>query len=98
MNNKFMGVIEHVMESFHDLLIEELESPSGSDSSRVSHHASCECFMMGTPEGHIESIHEEEATPVNNLNDEAEGETAAPPFMRVEQLKARHREIEEAWL
>ena len=46
--------------------------------------------MTGTPEGHVESICEEEATPANNLNDEAEGETAAPPRMRMEQLKAQH--------
>ena len=29
--------------------------------------------MAGTPEGHIESIHEEEATPTNDLDDEVEG-------------------------
>jgi len=27
--------------------------------------------MIGTPKGHIESIHEEEATLTNNLDDEA---------------------------
>ena len=86
------------MESFHDLLIEEPESPLGSDSSRGSHHPSRECFMTGTPEGHIESIHKEEATPTNNLNDKAEGETVAPPHMRVEQLEAQHQGIEEARL
>ena len=89
-NDELMGVIEHVMEYFHDLLIEEPESPSGSDFSRGSHHPSHECFMMGTPDGHVESIYEEEATLVNNLDDEAEGEIAAPPRMRVEQLKAQH--------
>ena len=94
-NNEFVGVIEHVTESLHDLA-EEPGSPSGSDSSRRSHHPSWECFMMGTPEGHVESVSEEEATPANNLGDEAEGETAAPPRMRVEQLKARHPEIKEA--
>ena len=26
--------------------------------------------MVGTPEGHVESIHKEEATPMNDLNDE----------------------------
>ena len=40
--------------------------------------------MIGTPKGHIKSIHEEEATPTNDLDDEAEGETVAPPCMRVE--------------
>ena len=52
--------------------------------------------MMGTPEGHVESIPAEKATPVGNLGDETKGETAAPPCMGVEQLKARQREIEEA--
>ena len=97
-NNESVGVIEQIMESFHDLLTEEPESPSGSNSSRGSHHPSRECFMTSTPEGHIESIHEEEATPTNDLNDKVEGETAAPPHMRVEQLKARHLVLEEAQL
>ena len=83
---------------FHDLFVGESELPYGSDSSRGSHHPSRECFMTGTPEGHIESIHEEEATLTNNLDDEAKGETVAPPRMGVEQLKARQREIEEARL
>ena len=54
--------------------------------------------MAGTPEGHVESIHEEEATPTNDLDDEAEGGTTSPPRMRVEQLKAQHQELEEARL
>jgi hypothetical protein len=97
-NDEFVGVIEHVAKSFHNLLAEEPESPSGSNSSRGSHHPSRECFMTGTPEGHVESVHEEEATPTNNLDHETERETAAPPRMPVEQLKARHRDIEEARL
>ena len=52
--------------------------------------------MAGTPEGYVESIHEEEATLANNLGAEAKGETAAPPCMGLEQLKAQHQEIEEA--
>ena len=52
--------------------------------------------MAGTPEGHIESIHEEEATPTNDLDDEDEGDAGAPPCLQVEQLKARHQELEEA--
>ena len=54
--------------------------------------------MMGTPEGHVESIHEDEASPTNDLDDEAERETVAPPCMWVEQLKAQHQELEEARL
>ena len=72
-NNTFVGVIKHVVESFHDLLVEEPESPSSSNSSRGSHHPSCECFMTGTPKGHVKGIHEEEATPTNDLNDEVKG-------------------------
>ena len=52
--------------------------------------------MMGTPEGHVESIFVEEATLASNLGNETEGETVAPPRMGVEQLKAQKREIEEA--
>ena len=96
MNDELVGMTEYVMESFHDLLVGGTESPSGSDSSRGSHHPSRECFMAGTPKGHIESIHEEEATSLNDLDDEVEWETGAPPSLRVEQLKARHLELEEA--
>ena len=52
--------------------------------------------MIGISKGHVESIHEEEASPTNNLDDEVEGEPGAPPHLRVEQLKAQHRELEEA--
>ena len=54
--------------------------------------------MIGTPEGHIESIPREEATPTNGLDDEAKGETGALPCLQVEQLKARHLKLEEARL
>ena len=39
-------------------------------------------------EGYIESIHEEEATPMNDLDDEAKRDAGAPPRLWVEQLKA----------
>ena len=79
-NDEFMGMTEYIMESFYDLLVEESELPSSSDSSRGSYHPSHECFMAGTPEGHVESIHEEEATPMNSgpashLGGAAEGPT-----------------------
>ena len=89
-NNKFMEMTEYVTESFHDLLVGESGSPSNSDSSRGSHHPSHECFMVGTPEGYVESIHEGEATPTNDFDDEVERDAGAPPRLRVEQLKARH--------
>ena len=63
---------EYVTKSFHDLLAGASESPSSSDSSRGSHHRSRECFVAGTPEGHVESIHEEEATLTNDLDDKVE--------------------------
>ena len=87
-NNEFMGVIEHITESLHGLLAEELGSPSGSDSSRGSHHPSRECFMAGTPEGHVESVSADDATPVGNLDDGTKGGTVAPPHVGVEQLRA----------
>ena len=98
MNDEFVGMTEYVMESFHDLLAGESESPSCSNSSRGSHHPSHECFMIGTLKGHVESINEEEATPINDLDDEVEGETAAPPRLWVEQLRSWHRELEDAQL
>ena len=96
MNNEFMGMIEYVMESFHNLLAGESESPSSSDSSRGSHHPSHEHFMAGTPEGHVESIHVGEATSTNDFNDEVERDAGAPPRLRVEQLKAQPQELAEA--
>ena len=87
---------EYVTGSFHDLLVGETELPSTSDSSRGSHHPSRECFVAATLEGHVESIHEQEATPMDDLDDEVEGDTRALPRLRVEQLKAWHLELEEA--
>jgi len=56
---------------------------SGSNSSRGSHHPSHECFMTGTPKRHVESIHEGDATPTNDLDDEVEGDAGAPPRLQV---------------
>lgn len=57
MNGEFMGMADYVVELFHDLLMVDSKSLSDSDSSRRSHHPSWECFMAGTPDGHVESIH-----------------------------------------
>ena len=81
MNDEFVGITEYVTKTFHDLLAGESESPSSSDSSRGSHHPSRECFMVGTPEGHVKSIHEEEASSTSNLDNEVEGEPRAPPHL-----------------
>ena len=95
-NNEFVGMIESIIESLHSLLMEGPGSDSGSDSSRGSYHPSWECFMVETPEGHIESVFAEETTPTGNLGGGTEGGTAAPPHVGVEQLRARKREIDEA--
>ena len=54
--------------------------------------------MVGTSEGRIESIHKGGATPPNDLDDEVKGDTGGPPRLRVEQLRARHRELKDARL
>ena len=87
-NDEFVGMTEYVTKSFHDLLARDLESLSDSDSSRGSHHPSRECFMVGTPEGSIKSVHKRGATPPNNLDDEVEEDVGALPRMRVDQLRA----------
>ena len=96
MNDEFVGMTKYIMESFHDLLVRESESPSDYDSSRGSHHPSRKCFVAGTPKGYIKSIHEGGATPIDDLDDEVEGDAGAPPRLRVEQLRARHQELKEA--
>ena len=87
-NNEFMGMIESVTESLHGLLTEGPGSDSGSDSGRGSHHPYQECFMAETSEGHVESVSAEETTPVGNLGGKTKGGIAAPPHVRVEQLRA----------
>ena len=95
-DNEFVGVIEHDTESLHKLLTEEPESSSSSDSSRGSHHPSRECFIVETSEGHVESISEGEATPTGNPDARTGGEAVAPPHVRMEQLRARKLEINDA--
>ena len=91
-----MGMVDYVTESLHGLLAGDLESISNSDSSRRSHHPSREYFMVGTLERYIKSIHTGGATPTDDLDDEVKGDAGAPPHLWVEQLRARHQEIEEA--
>ncbi|XP_066341302.1 large ribosomal subunit protein uL2-like [Miscanthus floridulus] len=96
MDIEFVGAIEQVTETLYGLLNEEPGSFSSSDSSRGSHHPSWECFMTQTPKGHVESVSEEEVTPTNNPDDGSGNETAAPSCLRMEQLRARQQEIDEA--
>ena len=98
MNNEFVGTMDYVMEYFYDLLVGDIESISDSDSSRGSHHPSQECFMAGTPEGCVESIHEGAATPTNDHDDDVKGDVGASPRLQIEQLRAWHKEIEDARL
>ena len=98
MNDEFVGMTEYVVESFHDLLAEDSESLSDSDFSRGSHHPSQEYFMIGTPEGRVESVHEGGATPLNDLDDEFEEDAGALLRMRLEQLRIRHQELKDARL
>jgi len=88
-NNEFMGMIESVTKSLHDLITEGPGLDSSSNSGRVSHHPSRECFMAETSKGHIESASEKEVTPTGNLGDGTEGRMAAPSHVGVEQLKAQ---------
>jgi hypothetical protein len=57
-NDEFMGMADYIMESIHNLLAGDSKTISNSNSSKVSHHPSCECFMANTPKGHVKSIHE----------------------------------------
>ena len=91
-----MGVVEHDPETLYGLLTEEPESSSSSESSKGSHHPSCECFMTQTPEGHVQSVSGEETTPTGNPNARIEAETVAPSHVRMEQLRARKLEIDDA--
>ena len=54
--------------------------------------------MASTPERRVESIHEGGATPPNDFDDEVEEDAGALPHMQVEQLRARHQELEDASL
>ena len=52
--------------------------------------------MAGTPEGRVERVHKGGVTPPNDLDDEVKGDVGALPCLRVEQLRAWHRELEDA--
>ena len=88
MDSEFVGVIEHDPETLYELLAEEPELSSSSDSSKGSHHPSRECFMAQTPEGHVQNVSGEETTPTGNPDARIEAETAAPSHVRMEQLRA----------
>jgi hypothetical protein len=96
-DGEFVGMMEYVSESFHDLLAGEAEVISDSGSSRGSHHPSRECFIVGVPEGHVEDAQSGE-TPPNGPNNRARERNQASPPTRLEQLRERQKELEEARL
>jgi hypothetical protein len=94
-NDEFVGMTEYVTKSFYNLLVGDSEGISDSNSSRGSHHPSCECFMaegahhVETRKGHIADVHEGEVTPPSNLGDGVGAERRVPPNPWLEQLRAR---------
>jgi hypothetical protein len=62
-SNEFVGMAEFFVETIHDRPASDLESISGSASSKGSHHPSRECFMAETSEGHVASASDSGETP-----------------------------------
>jgi hypothetical protein len=62
-DNKFMGMMDYVLESFYNLVTGDSKDPSDSGSSSGSHDPSRECFHVGTPEGHVAEIPEDRDAP-----------------------------------
>ena len=50
-----MVVIERIMESFHDLLVEEPESPSGSDSRETNPGLWLEDYRLACQAGGVDN-------------------------------------------
>jgi hypothetical protein len=102
MDNEFVGMTDYVMKSFYNLLARDYEKISNSDSSRGSHHSSHECFMAEgahlaeTPEGHVTNVCEGKVTPPSDPDDEVEADGRILPNPRLEQLRARQQELEDA--
>lgn len=95
-NGEFVGMADYIMKSFHDLLMVDLESLSDSNYSRGSHHPSQECFMAGTPEGHVERVHEGGVAPMGDLDDDVKEDAGATPCLWMEQLRAQRKKVEDA--
>jgi hypothetical protein len=64
--------------------------PSPTDDELMS--------MADTLEGHLESVHEREVTPLADLDNEVEGDARVPPCLWVEQLRVRQKELEDVRL
>lgn len=97
-NDGFVGMIEHLLESFFDLLDKEVSSDS--ESSNRSHDPSRECHMAQMIPVSIEEG-DGQANPVVNVLGDAAAVDALlepPPATSPEQLHARRRELEQARL
>ena len=70
-------MVDYVYESIHDLLAETSEGLSDSSSNEANHNPSCEYFMAGSPDGHLEN-NNREFTPPDILGDRVEGGSHAP--------------------
>jgi hypothetical protein len=68
MDDEIVGMVDYILESFHDCLTGYSEMISDYDSSRGSHNPSLECFMADSLEGHVESANDGN-TPLNVSND-----------------------------
>jgi hypothetical protein len=101
-DSEFMGMTDYVTESFYDLLMGDSKEIFDSDTSRGSHHPSCECFRAEgahrakTPEGHVANVHEGEVTPPSDSDDKVEANGRVPPSPWLEQLRAQQQELKDA--
>jgi hypothetical protein len=80
-NGEFVGMMDYISKSFHDLLAGEPEAVLDSGSSGGSHHPSRECFMAGVPEGRVKDTHSRE-TPPSGPYDRARDRNQASPRCR----------------
>jgi hypothetical protein len=96
-DGEFVGMMDYISESFHDLLAGESKAIYNSGSSEGSHHPSRECFMADVPKRYVEDVHSGE-TPPNGPNNGARKRSRAPPPARLEQLRELQRELEEVRL
>jgi hypothetical protein len=95
LNDKFIGMVEYIMESLYDLLAGDSEGIADSNSSRESHHPSRECFMaerahrVETLEGHVTNVHKRDVTLPSNPDNGVRVDGRVLPNPWLEQLRAR---------
>ena len=64
-NSEFVCVMDYILESFYDLIMEGSKTVSDSDFGGGSHHPSRKCFVVEIRDVHNEGVHSGEATPSN---------------------------------